>query len=331
MNPIQTLRTGVAAALLTTAITANAGENLWLYTQGVDTRPQGSWELKLANMSRIGKNSGDYVFHDLRPEIEYGITDRFTMGIEALIFRHDYRNVEWAPMVETQGGPGGSFHKTQLGGFEVASKYMVLSPYKDPIGLSLGLSFEYRDAYRLDGGGIEQTSWVPTLYLQKNWLDDTLSLAFKGKMELERRTSPGVLEEEIAFDLAAGISYRFAPRWNIGFEARWQSDFLSPEVDGNPPEGKPSSWDWGGWQLGDQFQHGLYVGPSIHYASERWWATLGALYQVRGWSADGAAAASQGRNWDEHERWHVGLILGWEFGGNDDLPDVNFAEGGSFK
>jgi hypothetical protein len=304
---------GLFLAITTTTVLAD--ENLWLYTKGVETRPAKSWEFKLMDISRIDKNSGDYFFNDIRPELEYGITDRLTIGVSALIFDHHYSNVEWAPMVDTQGGPGGSFDKTQFGGFEIGLKYNLLSPFKDFIGLSLGFVYEHRQAYRLDGAEIDQNSYVPILYLQKNWLDDTLIWAFRGKMELERRKSPGVLEEEIAFDLATGLSYRIAPNWFIGIEARWQSDFLSPEIDGNPPEGKPSSWDLGNMQLGDQFQQGLYVGPSVHYSQKNWWLTVGALWQVWGWSADGAAASNQGKNWDEHERLHVGFILGFEFGG----------------
>ena len=303
------------ALFLTITNPAMADENLWIYTRGVETRPANSWELKLANISRIDKNSGDYIFNEIKPEIEYGVTDRLTIAASAIIFDHHYRDVEWAPMVDTQGGPGGSFDKTQLGGIETGLKYNILSPFKDFIGLSLGFIYEHRQAYRLDGARINQDSYVPVLYLQKNWFDDTLVWAFRGKMELERRKSPGVLEEEIAFDLASGISYRIARNWFIGVEARWQSDFLSPEIDGNPPEGRPSSWDFGNFQLGDQFQQAYYVGPSVHYSQKNWWVTVGALWQVWGWSADGPAASNQGKDWDEHERVHVGFIVGFEFGG----------------
>lgn len=141
------------------ATVAEADENLWIYTKGTDTRPEGSWELKMSDIARIGKNSGSYEFHDIRPEIEYGITDRLTLGVETMIFHHDYNDVEWAPMVDTQGGPGGSFKDTQLAGVEVTTKYNVLSPYKDWFGLSFGFSWEYRDAYRLDGAAIDQHSF----------------------------------------------------------------------------------------------------------------------------------------------------------------------------
>jgi hypothetical protein len=304
---------------------ATADENLWLYTRGVETRPSGSWEFKLQDISRIGKNSGDYLFNEFRTELEYGVTDRLTLYGEVLIMDHHYRNVEWAPMVDTQGGPGGSFDDTQYGGFDIGLKYNILSPFKDPFGLSVGFAYERREVYRLDGSEIDQYSLVPKLYVQKNWLDNTLVWAFSGKMELERRKSPGVLEEEIAFDLATGLSYRFAPKWSFGIESRFQSDFLSPEEDG-VAEGKKSSWDISNFQLGDQFQYGLYVGPSVHYAGQNFWVTAGALWQVQGWSADGPAASNQGKNWDEHERLHVGVIVGFEFGGKPDQPAGGFGK-----
>ncbi len=87
-------------------------------------------------------------------------------------------------LVDTQGGPGGSFDKTQLGGIETGLKYNILSPFKDFIGLSLGFIYEHRQAYRLDGARINQDSYVPVLYRQKNWFDDTLVRAFRGKTEL---------------------------------------------------------------------------------------------------------------------------------------------------
>ena len=49
-------------------------------------------------------------------------------------------------------------------------KYNVLSPYKDVIGLSFGLAYEHRDKYRLDGGDIDQDSFVGTIFLQKDFL-----------------------------------------------------------------------------------------------------------------------------------------------------------------
>ncbi len=317
------------AGLLLSSPALHADENLWLYTRGVETRPDGTWEFKLMDTSRIGKKQGDYYFNDIRAELEYGLTDRLTLTGDVLLFDHHYSDVPWSPLVDTQGGPGGSFDDTQYAGYDIGFKYNILSPFKDPIGLAVGFAYEDRRVYRLDGAKIDQYSLVPKLYVQKNFLDNTLIWSFSGKMELERRKSPGVLEEEIAFDLATGLSYRISPKWFIGLESRFQSDFLTPIEDGVEPEGKTSNWDWDSFRLGDQFQYGLYVGPSVHYAGKNWWATVGALWQVKGWSADGAAASSNGKNWDEHEQLHVGVILGWEFGNQKegDLTPTAFGKG----
>jgi hypothetical protein len=296
-------------------LTVHGGENLWIYTKGTDTRPQGSWELKLSDISRLGKDSGDYVFHDIRPEVEYGITDRLTIGVEAMIFSHDYSvdDPDLNPMYETQGGDGKSFEKTQYAGFEVAAKYNILSPYKDWLGLSLGVAYEKRDHYRLDGAPIDQDSFVGTLFLQKDWLDDTLVFAVNTKVEFERRKSPGVLEEEIAYDLSAGISYRFAPKWFVGFEVRRQSDYLNPEEEGEyDPTLSRSSFDLSDFRIGSRHQYGVYAGPTLHYAQERWWATAGALFQVAGGGSH-HSFSQDGKNWDEHETVHVGLTYGYEF------------------
>lgn len=299
-----------------------AEESLWVYTKGTDTRPQGSWELKLSNISRIGKDSGDYTFHDFRPEIEYGVTDRLTIGAELMYFMHDYSvdNPDLNPMFETQGGAGGRFKKNQLAGIELTAKYNILSPYKDAFGLSVAGGYEHRSAYRLDGAKISQDSIILQVLAQKNFIDNRLVFAANGKMELERRNSPGVLEEEISFDLSAGVSYRVAPKWFVGLEARYQSDFLSPEEDGERERyadgrySKRSSFDFGDMRLGSQFQYGLYVGPSIHYAEKNWWATVGLLYQVKGGGDEARNDnISSGRNWDEHEKWHLGATVGFEF------------------
>ncbi|MFT5904519.1 MAG: hypothetical protein ACI9E1_000103 [Cryomorphaceae bacterium] len=328
MNILKQNKLLIFAGLILTAGSALAEENLWLYTKGTDTRPQGSWELKLSDISRLGKDSGHYRFDDIRPEVEYGVTDKLTVGAKIMLFNHRYsvNDPELNPMYETQGGDDETFNKFQFGGFEVGAKYNVLSPYKDPLGLSFAAAFEHRSAYRLDGADIDQDSIVLQALVQKNFLDDTLVFALNSKVEFERRKAGGVLEEEIAFDISAGVSYRVAPKWFVGIEARWQSDFLNPQESGeagNPgfdsegfEEGVGrSSWDLSDMRLGDQFQYGTYIGPTLHYASEGWWLTLGALYQIKGGGDDSRNAANNtsGRNWDEHEKWHLGATVGFEF------------------
>lgn len=309
----------LAAGLVTSGM-ARADEYFWLYARGAETLPKGEVEVIFEAINRRDKDSGSYSFWDFRPEIEYGITDRLTVKAEAAVFKHDYSNVEWAPLDENP-----DYHKTQFAGYELSLKYNLLSPYKDGIGLAVGMAYERRTHYRLDGAAIDQDSFAPSVYLQKNFLDNLLVIAWSTKVELERRKSPGVLEEEIAIDSAIGISYRFAPRWYAGVELRYQSDFLNPqqyEEAGNPgfdAQGfelgyQRSSFDLFDWRLGSQYQYGTYFGPSLHYGSRKWWATTSLLYQVKG-GGDRSRNPSiiDGRNWDEHERYHFGFVVGFPF------------------
>ncbi len=298
--------------------TAHAGENLWVYARGTDTRPAGTYEAKLNYIARLGKGSGSYAFHDIRPEVEYGFTNKFTLSAALMIFNHNYSGIEAGnnPVHETQEANGGSVNATVIGGFELKAKYNILSPYKDFMGLSVGFAWERRNHYRLDGADIDQDSFVPQLFLQKNFLDDTLVFALFGKMEFERRVTPGVLEEEIAFDVAFGVSYRIAPRWFIGAEIRSQSDYLCVEEEGIPEAGVDcSEFDLFDWEIGSQFQNGNYIGPSIHYAEQKWFATLGLLYQFAGGGRNGEGGAFQkdGKNYDEHETFHLGFHVGYNW------------------
>ncbi|MFT6408539.1 MAG: hypothetical protein ACJAQ6_001959, partial [Arenicella sp.] len=139
----------------------SAEENLWVYAKGSDTRPQGSFEIKASDIFRTGKASADYDFHELRVETEYGITDRLTVGVEAIFFKHDYEvfDEDLEPYIETQGGLGSRYNDTAFGGYEISTKYNLLSPYKDGLGLSVSFGYEKRDKYRLDGADIDQDSY----------------------------------------------------------------------------------------------------------------------------------------------------------------------------
>jgi hypothetical protein len=294
-----------------------ADESLWVYATGTDTRPKRTVEFKLSDTVRIGKRSGSYTFHDIRPEIEYGLTDKLTLGVEAMIFRHDYsvNDPNLNPMYDTQQASGGSFKKTQFAGYELSLKYNVLSPYKDIIGLSIKTGYEFRDKYRLDGSDINQDTFYGQVLLQKNWIDDKLTLAINIKTEFERRKSPGVLEEEIAFDLNLGISYRVAPKHFLGLEYRRQQDHLSPfntETNNyDDPSLTPSNFDATHLQLGSRHQYGNYIGPTYHFAMKKWWITTGALFQVSGGGSQHAYNKG-GKNFDEHEEIHVNVTLAYQ-------------------
>lgn len=310
----------IQAAVILTAMClsaeAHAEENLWVYATGTDVRPEGSFEARFTARRMNGKSPGDYTRYEMSPGLEYGINDRLTVGATALIFKHDYSvaSEDLQPMFDSQGGADGSYNHTALGGFQLMSKYNILSPYKDSIGLSVGFTYERREIYRLDGADINQQTYIPRVFIQKNWLDDRLALAFVQNIELERRKSEGaVLEEEIALETNIGISYRFKPKHFIGFEFRRQADYLNPSEYGvKDPDHKSSNFDLNNFSIGSNHQYGMYIGPSYHYAEQNWWYTIGLLWQFSG-SGSKNAFSADGKNWDEHERTHLGFSWGYNW------------------
>ena len=109
------------------------------------------------------------------------------------------------------------------------------------------------------------------------------------------------------------VAYRLRPNFYLGLEFRHQSDYLNPQEDGEfNPELRRSSFDLFDFRVGSQHQRGNYLGPTAHYATKEWWVTGGVLWQVRGGGSPFSYSRNH-RNFDEHEKVHVGLVFGYEF------------------
>ena len=293
----------VVCGLLAGTLAGNADEHLFAYARGAETLPQGRWQLYLSQLAKVGKHEGDYLQMETYPEIEYGITSRWQVDVAPIFYYHNFKNINSEPFTDASNNPR-RVNRVSFGGVDVETKYMLLSPFKDALGLAVGLEYEYRERYRIDGSAISQHSLVPKIYVQKNFLDDTLIISASAAMEFERRTfdADQTLEKEISFDAALGVAYRVAPRWYVGLEGRIQADFLDAGFN---------SFD--SLKLGQNFQYGLYVGPSLHYSAERWWATLSVLPQVFGGPDRGEPSSENGFHFEEHEQVHIRLEVGYNF------------------
>ena len=293
----------VAAVFGMATSSAFADEHLWAYARGAETLPQGRWQLYLSELAKIGKHDGSYLQTETYPEIEYGITSRWQVDVAPIFYYLNYRGVSGDTFADANGNPR-NVNKFSFGGVDVETKYMVFSPYKDKLGLALGLEYEYRQTYRINGDGVSQHSVTPKIYLQKNFLDDTLVFAGSLGMEFEHRTfnADGSIENEISYDGALGVSYRVAPRWYVGLEGRVQADFLDAGFT-----------SLNSLRLGYNNQFGVYVGPSLHYSAERWWFTFSVLPQVFGGPDKHQPDSTGGFHFEEHEKVHVRLEVGFTF------------------
>jgi hypothetical protein len=250
-----------------------ADEQIFGYLYVTDTLPQGKLELEQWATANFKQSQGSYLGLPLRTEIEYGITDRFQAS---LYLNYSYLNANRNGVEGQTSGPGvpenadpwARYRRFRYDSVSAEFIYRLLSPYKDPIGLAL---------YLEPAWGPRESEIETRLLLQKNFLDDRLVLAanLQWEWEWEKQTGdPGLpaddlgasprTERETTFEAAVGASWMFAPRWRAGVEYRNVNHWAG--AHNFSAQNKE-------WQAS-------FLGPNVHYASERWWITLTALAQL---------------------------------------------------
>jgi opacity protein-like surface antigen len=270
---------------------AQADENLLGYISGTETLPQGANEAYLVVTHRWDKGdgnfpvgSGDYSAYDYVLDYERGITDRFTGTLEL-----KGQSIDTSGLVIDGYLPGAESYGFKVSGIEGKVKYNFLSMAKDEIGLSTTFSLQQSWLDPHSGKDKDTTNFEVALQLQQLYLDDQLSLmlntglegtyAKRDPLDADTQASanaalqsitgdpaaefewPTEPEMEIEFNLGLGASYRFAPNWYAGLETQYQTEFET--------EVGQERWTW-------------FAGPTIHYGSEQWWATLTWFAQIRG-------------------------------------------------
>jgi hypothetical protein len=162
-----------------------------------------------------------------------------------------------------------SEHEFEFKGVSSEWKYQVLSPHRSPIGILLYGEVTYSG---------EEFELEEKIIFSKNFGDKwiaAVNVIFEQEWEFEAEET----EEEGAFELTGGIAYRVTPQFSVGVEARNARAY--PEFE----EEESSAW---------------FVGPNLHFATEKWWATLTVLPQVTDVL-------------DEHERIETRLLVGISF------------------
>ncbi|MEY4484347.1 MAG: hypothetical protein RL693_1799 [Verrucomicrobiota bacterium] len=270
------------ASLLLSQPAVHADENLFGRVRGAETLPAGKADIYQYFTLRTGKDSGSYHAWDFDTEFEYGITNELQVGVS--LTQHYFHVRDNAELGDIEG--------YQFGGAEVSAKYRVLSPFKDPIGLAFRLETGYLSHDDVGGFDQEEILVSPEVLVQKNFFDDTLILAANLGVEWAWGKQPAEeYNKEVSFDGALGVSYRFAPNWFAGVEGRIRSEY--PLFD-----------------LGFHEHTVVFVGPALHYGSEKWWATFSYGYQIWGTEVDPTVS---GKAYAEEARNEFRLKLGWNF------------------
>ncbi|HEX6828952.1 MAG TPA: DUF6662 family protein [Burkholderiales bacterium] len=271
----------LAAVLGCLSSPAIADEPLFGYTTLVDTLPKGGKEVEFWMTHRYDKGAGTYRAYDYRLEFEYGFTDRFMGSFYLNARQHDISDV-----------PGfDNIDQFRFDGASAEAKYQILSPYKDDFGLGLYGELTYGQIDKISGESNREWEFETKLLLQKNFMEDQLIWAGNVILEVAREHAAGEEAElELKGSLVTGLSYRFAPGWYGGLEARYESIW--------PGEGQREAW-------------ALFLGPTLHYGAKSWWATLTWLPQVSGKPHDDALSSSL--TLEEFEKNEIRLRVGFPF------------------
>jgi Family of unknown function (DUF6662) len=265
-----------------TTPSASADENYFGYSYGAETLPKGKYEAYLWLTNRMGKGVGTYQAWDNFNEIEYGFTDKFQGSLYLNTSGHRIRgNPEWAD--------NSSFG---FEGVRTAFKYALASPFTHAVGVALYVEPEYGRRFKISGEKFTEWAIESKLILQKNFREDTIVSAINVtyEHEWEREHDGDEFEREAAVEVTAGLNYRFRPKWFLGVEARRHSEYVDAD-------------------LGNEEHRAYFLGPVLHYGSQRWWFTATVLPQFYGRPRENSDHLFLG----EHERLETRFKIGYNF------------------
>lgn len=267
-------------AIVAVAGTASADENLFGYVRGTETVPEGHADFYTTLTARTGKDTGFYLGVDTELETEYGFSNELQGSLSLINHTFDIRGV--TELADES--------RNRFGGVEIAAKYRLCSPFKDSYGFAIRPEAGYL-RYDDVAGIIQREFFLAGQAIwQKNFRDDTVILAANVGLQFAWGKRPAEeYDYELALEQACGASVRFAPNWFLGLEERLRAEY--PQFD-----------------LGRHEHTVLFVGPSLHYGTRRWWATFTYANQIWGHEVDAVVRHKAFAEEARHEyRIKVGL------------------------
>ncbi len=287
---------------------AFADEQLFGYIQGAEVLPEGGKQLYQWVTHRQQRSQGTFSAQDYRTEFEYGITNNLQSSL--YLNARSFHIKDSAPMEDGSPTYRNRNDTVRFDGVSAALKYNVLSPFKPnnfgDIGLALYIEPGYSTVFNVTGEDMSSPYVETKIILQKNFLEDRLVTAFNIENSFVKRKinqTDGKWQNDLELNLYAGISYLLRPKWYVGLESRYHSEYPQTE-NVNSMYTVP--------RYGFRQQYVTWVGPNIHYTTKDWWVTLTWLTQVGGNATNNDHA--KGRYYlVDHERNEFRVKIAYNF------------------
>lgn len=216
-----TLACGLCLAL------ARADERRFTYTYEPEVLPAGAAEFEQWITLRTQRTSGgdvkqeNYNLWELREELEYGVTDNYSVSLYVNTSAESFRDHSQSPPMDSS-----SF---KFDGISIENRYMVLNPANHKVGLTLYLEPRYSG----EQAEIEEKIILGQRFGDWKW-------AFNIVHATEWSDNLHTVEGELEADL--GIARDLNRHWSLGLElrdhnelpdySRWENTalFLGPVV-----------------------------------------------------------------------------------------------------
>ncbi len=202
-------RISIAILAGSLCFSAYANERYFTYTYEPETMPEGGMEFEQWVTLRAGRNAAvgqeNYSRWDLREELEYGVTDNYTVSLYLKTKSERYTEPD-----------GNKFSDFSFDGVSLENRYMVLNPADHAVGLSLYLEPSYSgDEAELEekiilGQRHGNWKWALNLTHATEWADD-------------------FNETEGELEATFGVAYQLTKRCAVGIEVRDHNEL--PEYD----------------------------------------------------------------------------------------------------
>ncbi|MBI3849186.1 MAG: hypothetical protein HY298_02685 [Verrucomicrobia bacterium] len=184
---------------------ARADERRFTYTYEPETLPEGAMEFEQWVTLRTQRTTGGTVkqqnfnFWELREELEYGVTDNYSVSLYLNTAAESYRDVSTSPATDVS--------KFDFKGVSIENRYMVLNPAEHTVGLTLYLEPRFSG----EEAELEQKIIVGQRHGDWKW---AFNLTHATEWEDNFHKTEGELEATL------GVAYDLNKRWSIGLELR---------------------------------------------------------------------------------------------------------------
>jgi hypothetical protein len=178
-----------------------ADERRFTYTYEPETLPRGAMEFEqwvtLRTQRSAAVGQGNYNLWELREELEYGVTDNYSVSLYLNGQNESFRNP----------AAGSDFSKFSFTGVSIENRYLVLNPATHAVGLTLYLEPRFSG----DEAEVEQKLILGQRHGDWKW---AFNIGHATEWSDNLRTTEG--EVEASF----GIARDLGKHWSVGLELR---------------------------------------------------------------------------------------------------------------